>query len=475
MERMTGPSNVELAPAPIKRFRPLVDGRMWSELEATMAGLRSAMAGQAVWNVNSTARGGGVAEMLAALIPYSRGAGIDERWVVVQGAAEFFEVTKTLHNFLHGVKPAGVSLGDEERRHYEQAMAANSAALLDQLRAGDVAILQDPQTAGLIPALKEHGVRVIWRSHIGVDTPNDVVREAWAFLSPYLAEADALVFSRQAYVWDGLDGARVEIIPPCIDPFAVKNQELGDGPATAILRAADLLPGRDGQATFRRSDGSLGTVQRPANLGGATLPDDARIVLQVSRWDRLKDPAGVMEAFASHVAPRADAWLVLAGPAATSVQDDPEQPKILEELASGRQRMAQDVRERVVIAQLPMDDTDENAAMVNALQRRADVVVQKSLAEGFGLTVAEAMWKARPVVASRVGGIGDQIEDGRSGVLIDDPHDGRALGDAVVALLGDRARATALGREARRRVASLFITPRHLIAQGRLITKLVSQ
>ena len=181
-----------------------------------------------------------------------------------------------------------------------------------------------------------------------------------------------------------------------------------------------------------------------------------------------------MQGFAEHVAPRTDAWLVLAGPAATSVNDDPEQPEILHELAAQREGMPAALRERIVVAQLPMEDTDENAAIVNALQRRADVVVQKSIAEGFGLTVAEAMWKAKPVVAGRVGGIEDQLEHGKSGLLVDDPRDLPAFGDAVVSLLTDGMKAKTIGRAARRRVVRFFITPCHLVTQGRLLTDLVS-
>ena len=383
--------------------------------------------------------------MLTSLIPYSRGAGVDERWLVVEGEPDFFDVTKKLHNLLHGIaSPEGRAMTEADRAVYERTTKDNAEALLNDVRAGDVAILHDPQTAGLAPALKARGVCVIWRSHIGVDEANDLVRGAWRFLLPYVSAADAVVFSRRAYVWDGLERSRVEIIPPCIDPFSPKNRDLEDGFIDGVLK-------------------------------GAALPNHARFVLQVSRWDRLKDPDGVMQAFAEHMAARTDACLVLAGPAATSVDDDPEQPEILRELANRRDGLPAEIAERVLIAQLPMEDVDRNALMVNALQRRAEVVVQKSLAEGFGLTVAEAMWKSRPVVASRVGGIEDQIEDGKSGVLVDDPRDLRAFGDAVVGVLNDSAGAERLGREARRRVAGLFITPGHLVAQARLIVDVIGR
>ena len=416
----------------------MIEEDVAGELELTMAALAAAMRGHVIWNVNSTARGGGVAEMLSALVPYSHSAGVDERWAVIDGSPRFFQVTKKLHTLLHGVRNDGDTLTDGDRREYESAMDANAAGLNDLVRPGDVVILQDPQSAGLVPRLKGRGVRVVWRSHIGVDSPNDVVREASAFLLPYVSAADAVVFSRRAYAWDGLDGVRVEIIPPCIDPFTAKNRDLVETDVHTIIEQASL-PNRD------------------------------HMVLQVSRWDRLKDPIGVMEAFARHVAPRADSWLMLAGPEVTSVTDDPEQPEVLNEVTSRLRNMPAEVQDSIVVAQLPMSDLERNALLVNALQRRAEVVVQKSIAEGFGLTVAEAMWKRRPVVASRVGGMADQIEHRRSGLLVEDPHDLRSVGDAVVELLDNPGIAAGMGDAAHRRVGRLFITPAHLIAQGRLI------
>lgn len=456
---------VDPGSASIVRFRDLIDGDVWSSLEKEMAGLATATRGHVVWNVNSTAQGGGVAELLAALIPYDRGSGIDERWAVIEGAPEFFSVTKKIHVLLHGVSADGPSLTEAERRTYEEATTRNAAALTTMIRPRDVAILHDPQTVGLVPALSARGAHVIWRAHIGVDQANDTVRAAWNFLEPYMSHAEAYVFSRRAYVWDGLDDSRVHIIPPSIDPFTNKNEELSVDEMRGILNAAGLI---QGQSVSRR-------VTLKATLDGSAPPPDARLVVQVSRWDRLKDPAGVLETFAAHIAPATGAWLVLAGPAASSVNDDPEQPEILRDLRSRRASLPAAIRERAVLAQLPMQDIAENALMVNALQRRADVVIQKSLAEGFGLTVAEAMWKSRPVVASRVGGIEDQIEDGISGVLIDDPKDFAAFGSAVVGLLRDPHRARMLGEAARRRIARQFIAPCHLIEQAQLIQGLLAK
>jgi trehalose synthase len=261
------------------------------------------------------------------------------------------------------------------------------------------------------------------------------------------------------------------VIAPAIDPFSLKNEDIDDKTVRAVLSAAGIVQGPRGEARLRRADGRAVRVTRAAEICGSSVPPDARLVVQVSRWDGLKDPVGVLRGFAEHVAPSTDSRLVLAGPGASSVQDDPEQPAVLRQVIDTREQMAPQVRERIHIVQLPMDDVDENAAIVNALQRRADVVVQKSLAEGFGLTVSEAMWKGRPIVASRVGGIEDQIEHGKSGLLIDDPRDLVAFGEAAVHLLDDRAEADRLGHEARRRAIRQFLAPRHLVEQARLVMR----
>jgi trehalose synthase len=200
---------------------------------------------------------------------------------------------------------------------------------------------------------------------------------------------------------------------------------------------------------------------------------DARLLTQVSRWDRLKDPAGIVEAFARHIAGETDAHLVLAGPDVTAVADDPEGSDVFAEVRARREQLPAAVRARVHLALLPMHDAEENAAIVNALQRRSDVICQKSLAEGFGLTVAEAMWKARPVVASRVGGIQDQIIDGVTGVLVD-PSDLASFGAAVSGLFNDPAHAAMLGTQANARVREVFLGPRHLAQYVELFERVLA-
>ncbi|HEY8494861.1 MAG TPA: glycosyltransferase, partial [Myxococcota bacterium] len=419
---------------------------------------RVVLAGRVIWNVNSTARGGGVAEMLGPLLAYARGAGIDARWVVIDGDPAFFTVTKRLHNRLHGAPGDGGPLGDEERGIYEAGLARNGEELAALISPRDIVLLHDPQTAGLIPRVRACGARAIWRCHVGLDEPNELAREAWAFLEPYVLQADAYVFSRDAFVWDELDPARRAIIAPSIDVFAPKNAELRPETADAVLTAAGLRSaGGDGEPVFRRMDGSMGRVTHRAKLVETDpLGPEERYVLQVSRWDSLKDPLGVIEGFVQHVAPHTDADLIYAGPDVTAVADDPEGAEVYALACERWRSLPDELRSRVHLALLPMEDSDENATMVNALQRRAAVVVQKSLAEGFGLTVAEAMWKRRAVVASRIGGIQDQIQHGVSGLLLDDPRDLRAYGAAVLELLNAPERAAAMGEAARVRVRERF-------------------
>ena len=303
----------------------------------------------------------------------------------------------------------------------------------------------------------------MWTCHVGVDRPNDLVRSAWAFLLPDAASADAITFTRQAYVWDDLGRSTVRIIPPCIDAASPKNVELAPDDRDAILRAAGLLA--DGSSanrpTFRRQDGSTAPIARRADVVEMfPVPPDAPLVTQVSRWDALKDPAGVLRGFVEEPG-LSDAHLVLAGPSPSSVADDPEAEEVLRDLRETWDSLAEPIRRRVHLANIPTDDVEENATIVNALQRRADVVAQKSLAEGFGLTVTEAMWKARAVVAGRVGGIQDQISDGTDGILVD-PRDLTAFGNAVDTLLADPSLASALGAAAQDRVRERYLTPHYL-------------
>jgi trehalose synthase len=294
-------------------------------------------------------------------------------------------------------------------------------------------------------------------------------------MHPYIEDADAYVFSRERFVWEGLDEDRIWIVPPAIDAFSPKNQDLDADAVRSILAVIGTGPtDHHTKAMFRRFDGTEARVTRPADLvQDGPVPEDTPLVTQVSRWDRLKDPVGVLRSFAEYSRSES-AHLLLAGPSVAGVSDDPEGAEVLEGVTARRQELPPETRARVHLASLPTDDIEENAAMVNAIQRRSTVVLQKSLAEGFGLTVAEAMWKARPMVASRVGGIQDQIEDGVSGILIDDPTDLEAVAWAFDGFIADPARAAEVGKAARQRILDDFLDTRSLLQYMDLIEHLLA-
>ena len=468
-------TEIPVATYSLERFRGLL-GDGFAEVEEAATHARDTFTGRVVWHVNSTARGGGVVELLTSLLAYTRGAGVDARWLVIEGNPEFFRLTKLIHNNLHGWAGDG-EVGDGPARElYQSTLAPCAGDLRRRVAPGDVVYCHDPQTAGLVKPMVDAGAIVVWRCHVGVDQPNDAVRAAWRFLLPYVTAAHSCVFSRREFVWEGLGSEQVWIVPPSIDVFSPKNQELTPDVAEAILAATGLAPaeGPDARPVYVRGDGSPARVDRRSELDqDGPIAPGARLISQVSRWDRLKDPAGVITGYADH-AGELDADLLLAGPSVAAVSDDPEGAEVLAAVRELRESLAPEVRKRVHLACLPMDDVEENAAIVNAIQRRSTIVVQKSLAEGFGLTVAEAMWKGKPMVASRAGGIQDQIVDGVTGVLLADPADLDGFASACAGLLDNPARAAEIGVAAREWVISHFLGVRHLIQYMRLLEGLIS-
>ncbi len=471
---------VTLSAQSIERFRAVVSRERVKILDERAAQLRHLLTDQTLWNINSTAVGGGVAEMLRPLLGYARGLYIDARWLVITGTPEFFKLTKRLHHALHGSSGDGVELDGPARAVYEATLAPNARALQQLVRPGDAVILHDPQTAGLAPALLDLGARVVWRCHIGQDVFTDEVRAGWRFLTPYLQRVPLFVFSRPAYVPDDLDHGRSRIIQPCIDAFSAKNQELDEASVHAILVQTGLVEGPapvDAAPGFRREDGSSGLVEHAADilrLGRAPRFNEP-LVVQVSRWDPLKDPVGVLRGFARLLAEQPDnpAHLLLAGPNVTAVVDDPEGAQVFRQVEQAWRALPHETRRRVHLASLPVADVDENHAIVNAIQRHAAVVVQKSLCEGFGLTVTEAMWKARPVLASAVGGIQDQIRHEKEGLLLRDPTNGNEFAACLKRLLNDTPFATRLGLAARERVREEFLGIRSLLQFGDLLLELL--
>ena len=430
--------------------------------------LRARLDGASVVCVNSTASGGGVAEMLRVLLPYVRGIGIDARWLVIEGDARFFEITKRIHNHLYGIEGDGGPVGEDEHRDYEATLHANATQLASAVHPGDVVIVHDPQPAGLAGMMHRRGARVVWRCHVGTDAPSPCSEIGWNFLRRYVEPpiADGYVFSRRAFAPSWIPAALLHEIAPAIDPFAPKNQELTSAEVQAILVSTGLLAGDRRDATYERVDGTRRRIERGADIvrTGPAPDPDVPLVVQISRWDRLKDMGGVMAGFADFIVDDDGSHLVLAGPVVSSVSDDPEGASVLRDCWEQWRHLPHHARSRIAICCLPMADTEENAIVVNALQRHASVVVQKSLAEGFGLTVAEAMFKRRTVLASAVGGICDQIVDGESGLLLKDPGDLVAFQRALADIIPDAPRRAAIGELARQRVIDNFLPDKQLLA-----------
>jgi len=452
-------------PAHLERFR------------RASAAVANVLEGRTLWHVNSTSEGGGVAELLHQLLGYMVESGIRCRWMVLEGDSHFFRVTKRIHNRLHGSLGDGGPLDDMERGHYLRVIQRELSPLLDVARPGDVAILHDPQTAGLTRALVDAGLRVVWVCHVGVDAPTDIVRTAWDFLRGEVEPAHAYVFSRRGYIWEGLARRKAKVIPPCIDPTSAKNVELEPADVDAVLGTTGVVSTLEPKAEVDVTLPDVGVVRvsrRATAVEEAPAPVDAPLVVQVSRWDQLKDHVGVLKAFARHVRLDLDAHLLLVGPDTSSVADDPEGAEVLAEDVAAWSRLPARRRASVHLLSLPVEDRLENAVVVNAIQRQADVVAQKSLAEGFGLTVAEAMWKRRPVVGSRVGGIQEQIVDGRSGLLVN-ATDLKAFGRAVTSLIGDVGFAQAIGHAARARVRVRYLPPHFLGAHLELVHRIITE
>jgi trehalose synthase len=474
MARLT---EVHVGTESIAQFTDVAGPERMLEAERVAEAIRKRLEARVLWNVNSTAIGGGVAEMLRSLLAYGRGAGVDARWLVIEGDEAFFRITKRLHHALHGSAGDGSPLGEAEHAHYQAVLRENAHELLALVQPGDAVILHDPQTAGLAPLLRSSGAQIVWRCHVGTDRVDRHVELGVRFLAPYVEAAPIHVFSREAYLQMGFPSTRAVVIPPSVDIFSPKNEALEPEVVEGILVHIGIVdgpPGGSASTLFERLDGTPGRVERKADLVRLGSPPslDQPLVVQVSRWDPLKDPEGVLRGFLSAL--DADLpevpHLVLAGPNVRGVADDPEAEATLDAVIGALRSYPEGLRRHVTLASLPTEDIDENAAMVNALQRHATVVVQKSVEEGFGLTVTEAMWKRRAVVASAVGGIGEQIDDGVEGLLLRDPRDGPAFCRALVRLLADPGLRERLGAAAEERVRRDFIGLRHLIQFGRLLS-----
>ena len=461
------------------------------ELRAEAALLRPRLEGRRVWMINSTDKGGGVAEMLPRMLALMTDLGIDVRWAVIGSDEQaFFRLTKRLHNLVHGEVSAGVDLGPDDARLFEAVNRQNFDAFRPMLGPKDVVVVHDPQPLPLGDMLAaEAKVPTIWRCHIGLDERNEATSAAWRFMRPYLARYEHAAFSAPEYIPSFLAG-RASILHPAIDPLSHKNRELSVHKMIGILCNGGLqvpystVPTADFEHQVRRldSDGSLG---QPGELGLLFRP----IILQVSRWDRLKGWMPLLEAFVRLKAALRDgrtaslsernrsrlahARLILAGPDPRSIQDDPEGVAVFREITEAYRVLDPALQEDVAVLSLPMESRKDNGLIVNALQRCASIVVQNSLREGFGLTVTEAMHKQLAVVGTQACGIRQQIRHGVDGELVRDAEDPDEIAQVLIDLVADPARRFEYGRVARRRVHDQFLVFRQIASWVQIVSKVL--
>lgn len=355
-----------------------------------------------VVNFNSTYYGGGVAEMLSSLTLLMNSLGIKAGWRVIQGTPDFFSITKKIHNALQGGK---INLTEMKMHIYEEVIYENS--IRNHLEDHDMVIVHDPQPLPMINHYQKKKNPWIWRCHLDLSKPH---KETWDYLVPFIEKYDAAILSCKEYA-KNLRTPQLFFMP-AINPFNIKNRELSE-------------------------------EEINERLAHYHIPTDLPLVVQVSRFDRWKDPEGVIDAF-KLARKEVDCTLVLLGNFAT---DDPEGAEIFESLMESRE-------ERILV--LPHGD---DTALVNSLQRRAAVVLQKSIREGFGLTVTEAMWKGTPVIGGKVGGIQYQIEDGVNGFLISSVEE---AAERIVQLIKDKKLRQRLGRKAKETVKDRFLLTRYL-------------
>ena len=384
----------------LKEYEPITGPQVIDELFL----LAEKTKGLTVQNVNSTAVGGGVAEILNRMVPLLRELGVNAKWDVIKGGEKFYKVTKKFHNALHG---KAENIGPEDFTVFLETSEMNNQSM--ELGA-DVYFIHDPQPIALVNRKEMQKGKWIWRCHIDVSEPDQRV---WSFLRPFIDRYDSSVFSAPSFSQEL--PIRQFLIPPSIDPLSDKNKELSEETIASVLNKFNLDPGKP-------------------------------MITQVSRFDYLKDPIGVIEAF-EIVQRYIDCQLVIAGGEAT---DDPESVEVL---ALTRERAAKNPD--IHILAIPSGSDIE----INALQRASAVVVQKSLKEGFGLTVAEALWKGKPVVASAVGGINLQITHRYSGLLC---HSIEGAAHDIKQLLQNPDYAKKLGENGREHVRQNFLLTRHL-------------
>lgn len=422
--------------------------------------IESELKGRTVWMVNSTASGGGVAEMMPALITLLQEIGIDAKWAVIETSNEaFFDLTKRIHNAIHGVAVPPFTDADKHTYHAVNKICVERFRLT--VRPDDIVIVHDPQPLALGHLLSSFmDVQTLWRCHIGLSEQNTYSRQAWNFLAPYLDQYQGFIFSCRDYIPEIVEDRSVKTIAPALNPFSPKNRTLDKQEIEEILKGECLAA----PAERVQANGTLKPVDLTPLLQQTYL-------LQVSRWDALKGWKELIETFLEVAKCDKEISLVAAGPDPASVADDPEGFQVWDNLCQLYTQLSPEIQQRLWIISLPVVSRDENALIVNALQTEATIVCQNSVQEGFGLTVTEAMWKGKPVIGTRAHGIVQQITHDETGLLVSSADDDIGLMYNIERILDDETLRTSLGDNARKHILKNFL----IFRQARQYLELIAR
>jgi len=412
--RTPGMQHVVLSDKSLADYAPVVGDEVIAELERLVRPLQGAR----VLHINATAYGGGVAEMLHTLVPLMRNVGLEAEWRIISGNDDFFTVTKSMHNALQGME---LELTPAMRATYLHANVDNAVYFQDEF---DFIIVHDPQPAALRMLRSADPGKWIWRCHIDLTAANE---QYWSFLRPFVEEYDAAIFTMPAYVKQDLRIDKVAIVPPAIDPLSPKNKPMSATEAADIVKMYGVDPKR-------------------------------RLLVQVSRFDPWKDPLGVIDVYRAAKKEFPDVQLALVG---SMAHDDPEGMEYYQR--------TQDYANGDPDIHLLSNLDGVGNVEVNAFQRHATIVLQKSLREGFGLTIAEGLWKHRPVIGGNVGGIPLQIQDGETGYLVNSVEE---CSERVLEILCNPAKAEALAKKGREEVRHNFLSTANLRNYLRLFNEL---
>lgn len=410
----------QTSPRKIEKYKGIIKDNLYQEI----VDLAKDFKGLNVAHINAAPRGGGIAEILKSLVPLMKGVGLKAKWYNNPPGQRFFYKTKHIHNSLQG---ESFKFPFSARRLYIRHME-ETAKLMQDMRA-DVWIVHDPQPVGLIPYMPNFHPS-IWRIHIDTSHPN---KEAWEFINPFMRMYDRIVFSCEDFIGPNLPKEKIRVFPPAIDPLTIKNSPLSLDSAKNIVKSFGI------------------DLDRP-------------LVIQVARFDPWKDPLGVVESY--RIAKKKIPNLQLAFLGLFLAKDDPEAMKVFNKV----QKYIKGDRDIFLFSDLGQIGSLRVDTFVNAFQRVATVILQKSIREGFGLTVSEAMWKGQPVIGGNVGGIKLQIEDGKNGFLVSSP---KAAAKRIVQLVENPKLKERLGREAKKTAREKFLMPRLLRDYLKLFKELV--